>query len=284
MTEANSVFNVNPQSFQDDVIERSKQIPVLLLFWAEQVAPSVETRNTLAQLIAQYQGKVMLGLVDVAEDQTLAQHLRVQGVPSIRVVKDGQLVDQLDGPQPEEALKSLLEELTLSSSDMLKDQLELLITQGELDTAVQLLQQAVNEEPNNFAFRVELADVLIMQGKLDDARTVLASIPEETEDRERPASRLAFTEEAALVEDAAALMSSVEADGGNLEARYQLAVVLTVAGEYEGALDQAMAILQQDRDFRDDLGRTTMIRIFELLGKRSELATAYRRRMFNFMH
>lgn len=284
MTEVNTVFEVNPENFQTDVIERSKQVPVLLLFWAEQVAPSVETRNTLAGLTAQFQGKVMLALVDVAQDQTLAQHLRVQGLPSIRVVRDGQLVEQIDGPQPEAALRSLLEQLTLSPADMLRDQLAQLIEQGELDSAVQILQQAVTEEPNNPAFRVELADVLIMTDALEDARTVLAGIPDDTEDRGRPANRLAFVEEARDMEAADALKLALETDPDNLDTRYRLAVVLAVARDYEGALDQAMVILQQDRTFRDDLGRTTMIRIFPLLGKGSEVAGGYRRRMFNFMH
>jgi putative thioredoxin len=284
MAEQNTVFEVSPQTFQADVIERSKQLPVLLLFWADQVAPSVETRDTLAQLTAQFQGKILLGLVDVAQDQTLAQHLRVQGLPSIRVVKDGQLVDQVDGPQPEAALRSMVEQLTLSPAEMLKDQLALMIERGELDAAVQVLQQAVNEEPNNFAFRVELADVLVMKGDLEDARTVLASIPEDTDDRERPENRLAFAEEAGGLGDADALEAAVGSDPDDLESRYQLAVLLAARRQYEGALDQCMAILQQDREFRDDIGRTTMIRIFTLLGKGSELATAYRRRMFNFMH
>ncbi len=284
MTEVSTVFEVTPENFQADVIERSQQVPVLLLFWADQVAPSAATRNTLAEMTAQFQGKVMLGLVDVARDQTLAQHLRVQGLPSIRVVRGGQLVDQLDGPQTETALRALLEQLTLSPADALKDQLAVLLEQGDLDTAVQILQQMVNEEPNNQAFRVELADVLVMKDALEDARTVLAGIPTDTEDRERPANRLEFKEEAAGMDDAGVLQERVDANPGDLDGRYELAVVLAAAGAYEQALDQAMSILQQDREFRDDLGRTTMIRIFSVLGKGSELATAYRRRMFNFMH
>ena len=218
MAEQNTVFDVSPQTFQADVIERSKQSPVLLLFWADQVAPSVETRDTLAQLTAQFQGKILLGLVDVAQDQTLAQHLRVQGLPSIRVVKDGQLVDQVDGPQPEAALRSMVEQLTLSPAEMLKDQLALMIERGELDAAAQVLQQAVNEEPNNFAFRVELADVLVMKDALEDARTVLASIPEETDDRERPANRLEFAQEAAGMSDAQSLEAAMCRHSGRLAA------------------------------------------------------------------
>jgi len=244
--------------------------------------------HALVSLTGQYTGKVLLGLIDVAEDQTLAQHLRVQGLPSIRVVSDGQITEQLDGPQPEEALRSLLDQLTLSPSDMLKEQLDVLIARGEYDTALGLLQQAVQEEPNNHGFRVELADILIIKGALDDARTVLAGIPEETEERERPVNRLAFAEEAADSADAAAdteaLLAKLETDPGDLDSHYRLVVLSVVKGDYQTALDHAMSILQQDRTYRDDLGRTTMIQIFTLLGKGSDLATAYRRKMFNFMH
>ena len=90
MNDQNFVFEVTPQSFQADVIERSQQQPVLVLFWAEQVAPAKEARATLERLMGQYQGKVVMALVDVSQDQGLAQQLRVQGLPSIRVVKDGQ--------------------------------------------------------------------------------------------------------------------------------------------------------------------------------------------------
>ena len=131
---------------------------------------------------------------------------------------------------------------------------------------------------------VELADVLLLSGKLDDARTVLAGIPEETEHRERPATRLELLEEAAGMASAEELAARLEADPDDLETRYQAAVRTAVDGDYERSLELAMGILQTDREFRDDIGRTTMIRVFALLGKGSELASQYRRRMFNFMH
>ena len=171
------VFVVTPDNFQTEVVERSQQVPVLLLFWAEQVAPSAQALQQLQDLMPAYQGKALLGLVDVSQDQTLAQHLRVQGLPSIRVVSGGQIADQIDGPQPDGAYRELLDRLTLSSADALKDQLQAILDAKDFATAVALLQQAINEEPNNMGFRVELADVLVQQGSLDEARTVLASVP-----------------------------------------------------------------------------------------------------------
>ena len=196
----------------------------------------------------------------------------------------GQLIEQLEGPQAEATLAALLDQLTQSSGDLLRDQLAELLAAGDFSRALEILQQAIKEEPDNQTFRVELVDVLVRQGELTDARQVLAAIPEETPDRQRPEYRLAIAEEAAELPDAKTLALACEAEPDNLELCYQLAIVLANAGEFQTALDHAMSILQRDREFMDDVGRTTMVRIFALLGKGSKLTGQYRRRMFNFMH
>ena len=278
------VFAATPENFQPDVLERSRETPVLLLFWADQVPPSADARRRLEAIVGGYGGKVLLGLVDVAQDQTLAQHLRVQALPSIRVIDKGQIVQQLDGPQPEEALRALLDQLTLSSGELVRAQIGQLLEAGDFDRALAMLRQAIGEEPGNMAFRVELADLLVRRGDLDDARTALAGIPESTEGRERPQARLELAEEAAGLPSREASTAALAADADDLEARYGLAVVEAASGNAEAALEHAMTILQTDRSFRDDIGRRTMIRIFTVLGKGDALANRYRRRMFNFMH
>jgi putative thioredoxin len=279
-----ATFNINPETFQADVIERSQTMPVLVLFWADQVPPSVQSKQQLENLITQYQGKAALGLSDVAQDQTLAQHLQVRGLPSIRVVHQGKIVEQVDGPADEAQLRTLLDALTQSPADALKAQLDHLLAEEDWDTALNLLQQAVQQEPNNLAFRVELADVLVRRGALEDARTALAGIPEDTEERDRPQNRLEFIEEAAGIDSLEDLQSKLEAEPDDLEVRYQLSVQYFAAGRFEEGLDCAMEILRKDREFRDDIGRLTMIRAFAVLGKGSDLATQYRRKMFNYMH
>lgn len=284
MSNNSYVFEVTPQNFQTDVIERSRQVPVLVLFWAAQMAPSAQMRQMLEKLVIQFQGKVLLALADVARDQVLAQHLRVRGLPSLQVVRDGQLVSQVEGPQTETALRQLLDQLTMSSADALREQLVALIEARDFATALGLLKQAIAEEPNNQNFRVELADVLAQQGELDEARNTLALIPADTEGRDRPQTRIELMQEAAALDSADALAQALAGRPEDLDLHYQLAVVHAAAGNYQEALEHAMAILSRDRTFRDDIGRLTMIRIFALLGKGSELATSYRRRMFTFMH
>jgi len=276
------VFDVTPANFQAEVVERSKQTPVILLFWAQQMPPSVDTRRRLETMVQPHQGKVLLALVDVARDPTLAQHLRVQALPGIRIVDGGQLVHQLDGPQSDATLQALVDQLALSPADMLREDLDTLIAAGDFATAMQMLLQAVQDEPQNQGFRVELADVLLLMGDLPQAERVLGELPADTVGRERPQTRLEILQEAAGYGAPAELEAAAAA--GDLESRYRLAILAAAAGALEPALDHAMELLSTDRTFRDDIGRLTMLRIFNLLGKGSELATRYRRRMFNFLH
>ena len=278
------VFEVTPQSFQADVVQRSADTPVLLLFWAEQAAPAADAKRQLEALVGQYAGKVALGLVNVAADQTLAQHLQVQALPSLRVIDKGQIAQQLEGPQTEQTLRTLLDQLTMSAADLIKAQLVQHLERGDLRSARRFLQQAVKDEPKNPYFRVELADVLARQGDLDDARKVLASVPQDTAERERPQTRLELAEEAAALPSRKQLLARLEELPNDLEAHCQLAVVEAVQGNYEAALELALQVLQADRSFGDELGRRTLLRLFAVLGKGDELAGRYRRKMFNFLH
>lgn len=276
--------NVTVETFQTEVVDRSQSMPVVVLFWAEQVPPSVQTKNQLEQMLDQYAGKFALALSDVAIDQNLAQRLQVPGLPCIRVVHKGQIVDQLDGPAEEQQLRTMLDQHTQSLDDAIAGDLQQVLERGDFATAVTLLQAAIEEEPNNQSLRVDLADVLVRKGDLDDARTVIASIKDDTADRQRPQTRLEFMEEAAGMPTLEDLQTAVAADDADLEAKYQLAVRQVAAEEYEQALLVCLDILRTDREFREDLGRLTMIRVFEVLGKGNELAGKYRRKMFNLMH
>ena len=279
-----SATNVTMDNFQTDVVDASAQQPVVLLFWAEQVPESVQVKSLVEQVMADYAGKAVLTLSDVAQDQSLAPRLQVQGLPSIRIIHQGAIAEQLDGMVDEAQLRTVLDGLTQSSVEAMQGDLDQLMAAGDFAGAATVLQQSIHEEPNNQSLRVELADVLVRKGDLDDARTVLASIPEDTDGRSRPQNRLEFAEEAAGMDGLDDLQASVEANPDDLESRYALAVVQVVTANYEAALILCLDILRENREFRDDIGRLTMIRIFDVLGKGNELATKYRRKLFNAMH
>ena len=277
-------INVSMENFQSDVVDASQSLPVVLLFWAEQVPESAQVKALAEQVLASYEGKAVLALSDVSQDQSLAPRLQVQGLPSIRIIHKGAIAEQIDGPVDEAQLRTVMDSLTQSSIEAMQGNLEAMLASGDFAAAAATLQQSIQEEPNNQALRIELADVLVRKGDLDDARTVLASVPEDTEGRARPQNRLEFIEEAAAMDSLESLQAAVTADPQDLESRYALAVVQMVAGETEASLQMCLEILRDDREFRDDIGRLTMIRIFDVLGKGNEMATKYRRKLFNAMH
>ena len=282
--EDSNIKSVGPDTFQTDVIEKSENLPVFVLFWAEQVEPSVQMRNLLVSLIQQYQGKAELVLSDVSQDQSLAQTLKVQGLPSIRVIFKGKIVEQIDGPTEEAHLKGILDTLTQSPSDVLKGQLSGFLDEKDWDSALALIKQAIEQEPNNQGFRVELADLLVRKGDTKEAGKVLAMIPDAAETVKRPRTRLEFVEESAALPSADELQQAEITKSNKLEIAYGRAVWLTVEEHYQEALDLCLEILSTDREFRDDIGRLTMIRIFDLMDKGDEMTSAYRRKMFNLMH
>ena len=120
-------------------------------------------------------------------------------------------------------------------------------------------------------FRVELADVLVRSGQLDDARKALATVSDDAPDRKRPLVRLEFWEEVAGLDTLDQLLAAVTGNPADLDAKYALCVRQAVLEDYEAALELALDVLRKDRTFRDDIGRLTMIRIFDLMGKGAPL-------------
>ena len=284
MSEVQHVFDVSVQNFNSEVAERSQKTPVLLEFYAEGAEQSQGTEALLARLAGEYDGKFLLGRVDIQRNPELVQQLQVRTLPTVKVVFQGQIVQNLEGPLPEPQLRELLDQLTMSPVERIRAQVDELLEQGDRPAAIQLLQQLIAEEPGNHGIAVELADLLIMEGDIDQAQTMLRGLPDDAEGISKPRNRIAFIEDASSLSSVSELSQSVAGDVDNLRLRYELAVAQVADDQTEAALENLLVMLQKDRDFEDELARKTMIRIFELLGKGDEIATRYRRKMFTFLH
>lgn len=277
------IVDVSAQNFQE-VIEKSRETPVLLEFYAEGAEQSQPTAAMLNKLANEYQGKFILGRVEVQQNPQVAQQLGVRGLPTVKVVFQGQLAQDLEGPQEESTVRQLLDQLTMSPVERIKAQVDMLLAEGHRSQAIELLQQLIQEEPNNTAIQVELADLLIMDGRPSDAQQIIASLPADTAGISKPVNRLQFIELATDLPGISALQNAVQANPDDLSAIYKLAVSLVVDDQIEQALEQLLLMLQKDKEFEDELARKTMIKVFDLLGKGDPVATAYRRKMFAFLH
>ena len=284
MSATANVVDVSAENFQSDVVEKSMQIPVLLEFYADAAEPSQQLAPLLRQLAQEYQGKFLLARVDIQANQQVVQQLGVRTLPTIKIISQGKMVQDLEGPQDVDNLRTLLDQLTSSPLERIRDQIDLLVANGQRGEAIEMLQQLIEQEPQNYVLHAELCDLLIMDGRADEARQILVALPADTDGINKPTSRLAFIELDEGLPALDMLLSQVEQDGENLQARLDLAYRLIVDDQIEEALEQLLTILKMDRDWQEQKARTTMISVFELLGKGNELATGYRRKMFTFLH
>lgn len=281
-TPVGAIVSVDAQNFQAEVLEKSQQVPVLVEFYAEGAEQCAATSALLARLASEYQGKFVLARVEVQSNAQLVQQLQVRALPTVKIIFQGQLAGDIPGPPEEEQLRGALDQLTMSPMERIRDQIDFLIAQGERGQAIQMLQQVIAEEPQNFALHVELSDLLIMEGQVDDARKIVDALPADTDGIGKPKARLGFIDLAGDLPKLDALQQ--QAAGGELQDLFNLAIGLVVDDQVEPALDVLLEMLKKDKTWQEELARKTMIQVFDMLGKGDETATRYRRKMFTFLH
>lgn len=278
------IIEVSMQNFQAEVVEKSSQVPVLVEFYAEGAEPSQQIAPVLQRLAQSYAGKFILARVDIQANQQLIQQLNVRTLPTLILIENGQMVKNLEGPQEELQIREILDQVTMSPLEKVKEQLAELLVQGSRPEAISMLQQVIVEEPQNFALQTELSDLLILEGRVDEAQKILSGLPKDAEGINKPLNRLEFIDEASKLPSLEQLNLELPKDAKNSTVRYQLAIRLVASDQLEAGLVELLEILKQDREYGEDLARKTMIRIFDLLGKGNALATDYRRKMFTLLH
>ncbi|MCB1920112.1 MAG: tetratricopeptide repeat protein [Candidatus Competibacteraceae bacterium] len=287
MSDSPYIVEVNQHNFAS-LVEASQQVPVLVDFWADWCQPCQQLTPLLTKLAQEYRGGFILAKINADAEQGLAAHFRVRSLPTVMVIWQGQIVEQLTGLQPESAYRQIIDQFGgAAPGNALQEQIEALWQRGHHKQAVELLREALKQEPDRVEWKVTLAEKLLQLDQSEEARTVLQSLPEEERNRQ-PASgllaRLQFADMAQGALDRAALELKVQADPTDSAARRQLAARCVLAGDYEAALEQFMEILRRDPQFEEEAGRKGLIAIFEILGNENPLVMTYRRRMFSLFH
>ena len=289
MSESPYVIEVNQRNFAQ-VVESSQRVPVLVDFWADWCQPCQTLTPLLTKLAQEYRGGFILAKNNADAEQALAAHFRVRSLPTVMVVWQGQIVEQLVGLQPEAAYRQIIDQFGAApeaSGDLIGEQVEVLWQRGRQKQAIELLRDALKQEPDSVQLKIMLADKLLQLDRGEEARTLLQSLPAEERGRQ-PASgllaRLQFADLAQGAPDLATLTAQVAAKPDDCAARRQLAARHVLAGNPEAALEQFMDILRRNPQFEDGAGRKGLIAIFEMLGNEDPLVTTYRRRMFSLLH
>ena len=280
-------IDVNESNFLQEVIEASHRFPVLVDFWAPWCGPCRSLRPILEKLAAEYQGRFRLAKVNSDENQALAAQFGVRGIPSVKAVVNGQVVNEFTGALPESAVREFIDALLPSPAEPLRLEAQAARARGEGDATRRLLLEAIRLDPKHEQARLDLIDVLLDAGELAEAQRLLGEIMDAGRDRARIeglAARLALAQGAAGGADEAALRARIAADAADLAARLALANLLALKQDYRAALEELIEIVRRDRAFQDDIGRKTLLQVFSLPGVDGELVREYRGRLSSLIN
>ena len=288
MTDATTprFFDATAATFEDTVIRTSQETPVLINFWAVGFEPCETLGPLLEKLAADYNGAFLLARVDVAQEQELASAFQIQSVPTVILVKDGQLVDGFPGALPEDQLKAFLAHHGIEPAPTIDDEsAEIVASPVDPHEEVMRLRKAIETEPDKAGLKLDLALALLQTGATTEAQQLLDGLPANlaTDDRTIKAhARLGFS---ALLKDAPpveVLEAAIAADPADLRARHLLGVRQFVSGDAEAGLMQFMEMLQRDRSYENGLARKTLIDAFRVLDD-EDLVSRYRRKMSSLL-
>ncbi|MDQ1314765.1 MAG: putative thioredoxin [Pseudomonadota bacterium] len=268
-------IDVGLADFQQRVLEESKRRPVVVDFWAPWCGPCKSLKPILEKLAAEYGGKFLLAKVNSDDNQELAARYGVRGIPSVKAFIDGEPVDEFSGALPEGEVRAFLDRLVPGPADELRAQAAELRGADDLSGALQKLADASKIDPAHIGVRIDAAEIMLDLNEADEARRLIGSVPDAADPRvPQLKARLQFM--GAAGEDRAALAERVAANENDLEARLKLANLLVASGQYEAGMDQLLEIVRRDRGFEDDIGRKTLLSVFDLLNG-DERASRYRR-------
>jgi putative thioredoxin len=268
-------LDVHLPDFQAAVLDESRTRPVVVDFWAPWCGPCKSLKPILEKLAAEYGGKFRLAKVNADDNQALSQQYGVRGIPAVKAFVNGEMVDEFSGALPEAEVRAFLDRLIPSPADALRAQAAAARAAGDQGAALQLLAEASKQDPLHLGVRLDAAEIMLDLSEADEARRLIGSVPDDADPRvPQLKARLQFLGAAGA--DEAALRARIAADGNDLEARLALANLAIAGQHYEEGMEHLLEIVRRDRGFQDDIGRKTLLSVFNLLGG-GELVSRYRR-------
>ena len=281
---AKHVFDATTAGFEAEVLQKSLEVPVLVDFWAEWCGPCKTLGPILEKLAGEYHGAFLLAKVDTEKEPQIAGAFQVRSIPTVFLVKDGQILDGFQGALAEGQVRQFLQHHGIEPGEAAD---EAVAQAAPLDPHAEVarLREAIVAEPGAEELKLDLALALLQTGGAQEAERLLDALPANlsTDDRAVKArARLGFS---ALLADAppvASLEAAIAANPDDLRARHLLGVQKIVGDDPAAGLEQFLEMLQRDRSFEDGLPRRALIDAFRILDD-AELVGRYRRRMASLL-
>jgi putative thioredoxin len=262
-------MDVNAATFERDVLEISTRTPVLVDFWAPWCAPCRVLGPILEKLEREYAGRFRLAKVNLDENPDLAAAFNVRSIPEVMAFRDGRPAARFLGAQPESAVRGFIDRLLPSASELERQK-------GDAAS----LRKALELDPRNDAARLDLAEVLIEEKKPEEAERLLDAVQDNAAlDARRDALRAAAGFARGGGESEKALRARLAADPQDHDARYRLAERHAAARRWREAMDELLAIVESDKNWRDGTARRQLVNLFTLAAGEPDLVSDYRRKL-----
>lgn len=272
MNRSDYIIEVTEADFESEVLAYSFKYPVVVDFWAEWCGPCRMLGPILERLAEESKGEFRLAKLNVDDNPNLAVRYGVRSIPYVKAFKDGKVVAEFVGAQPEGRVREFIRGLAPSKDDLLLEKGQSLMEAREWRNAEGVYRQILTESPQNAAALLGLAKSLLLQNNPGEAESILANFPAS---REYAAAQALLPLTRALLEPR---NGNLETDNP-LEAAYNQALRLVKRGNLPAALDGLLDILRQDKHYRDGQVRVLILALLELLGEQNPLTRQYRQEL-----
>ncbi|ESS59355.1 hypothetical protein EDP2_3672 [Enterobacter cloacae S611] len=280
-----NIVNITEANLQQ-VLEQSVATPVLFYFWSERSQHCLQLTPVLETLAAQYNGQFILAKVDCDAEQMVASQFGLRAIPTVYLFQNGQPVDGFQGPQPEEAIRALLDKVLPREEELKAQQGMELMQAGNHAEALPLLKEAWQLSNQQSEIGFLLAETLIVLNRADEAETVLKAVPLQDQDTRYQGliAQIDLLRKAADTPEIQQLQQQVADNPEDAALATQLALQLHQVGRNEEALELLFNHLRKDLGAANGDARKTLQEILAALGTGDALASKYRRQLYSLLY
>lgn len=288
------IIDVITDNFMTDVIEQSKETPVIVDFWAPWCEPCKQLTPIIERIIKEKNGKVILAKMNIDESPEVAQQLKIQSIPAVMAFNDGQPIDGFIGVQSEKNIIEFVNKISsLKNSSTIEENISAgkkYMNEGDIETATLVFSEILKIEPDNISAKSLLARCLIKNDQLNDAEKIIDSLPVGAESNQ---DYISVRSELEIFKDAKnnpisdneeqELRNNIDKQPENYQLRLDLSKILMAKGENEEAINQLLRIIEVNPKWNDGEARKQLIEIFNILGNENILVTEGRKKLSSML-